>query len=160
MRFRARTLARVVAGAVFALALLAVPGAAQAGQANVTPVQGLRFGQLIPGVTSHVGPGDVGRRGELQLEGRGSYQIQLVLPTALVSSDGSTLPVSFGAADAVLKRGTAGDPLVFDPNTGTTVAFTGGIVDAQLFLGGTALPRPDQPAGAYTANVSVLIARN
>ncbi|MEJ2502017.1 MAG: hypothetical protein P8177_01690 [Gemmatimonadota bacterium] len=131
------------------LALLSVaPAGAQGGpgQAIVQPVQGLRFGDVLPGVPVRVDPSDVGRRGELQLEGRGRYQVQLVLPAAMTSADGAQLPLSFSAGDAALVRGTTGAMEPFDPGMGTFLALTG--------------PAPDQPGGVYTANVTVLMARN
>jgi hypothetical protein len=125
----------------------------------VQPVQGLRFGVLIPGMVVTVDPGDVASRGELQVDGRGRFQVQLILPAAMDSPSGARLPLSFGAGDAVVVRGTAGSYEPFDPVVGTTLALTGGITTAQLFLGGTAVSAPDQASGVYTANVTILLAR-
>lgn len=159
MRFRAE-LTKVVLGAALVVLGGTGPVTAQAGQAMVTPVQGLQFGQLFPGSSTRIAPTDVGRRGEVQVEGRGGYQVHFILPTALTTLDGVTLPVTFNAADGVLIRGTAGAPESFDPNVGTTVSFTGGVQDAQIFLGGTASPTGTQQAGVYTANVTIMMARN
>lgn len=162
MRFRPRMLARVLGGAVFVLALVPAPVLAQAGgnQATVAPVQGLQFGPLIPGSPSHIGTGDVGQRGELQVEGSGQYQIRFILPEALVSPQGATIPLQFGSTDAVVIRGTAGSEFVFDPKVGTSLSLTENVREAQLFLGGTALPSETQQAGMYSANITVLVARN
>lgn len=159
MRFR-EALVRVLLGAAFVILVGAGHAAAQVGQANVQAVQGLQFGQLFPGSSTRVAPTDVGRRGEVQVEGQGVYQIQFILPRVLTSADGAMLPVTFGAADGVLIRGTAGAPESFDPNTGTSVSLTGGVQDAQIFLGGTASPGRTQAAGVYTANVTIVMARN
>lgn len=130
------------------------------GQATVQPVQDLRFGRLIPGLVVRVGADDVGARAELEVEGRGRYQVQLILPRAMTSPAGATLPLTFGPADGAVVVGTAGTARPFDPTRGTSVTLTGGITSAQVFLGGTARPAPDQPAGVYTANITVLMARN
>lgn len=159
MRFR-EALVRVVLGAAFAVLAGAGPATGQGAQANVVPVQGLQFGQLFPGISMRIAPSDVGRRGEVQVEGRGKYQIQFILPTALTTPDGATLPVTFGSADGVLIRGTAGAPESFDPNIGANVSFGGGVQDAQIFLGGTASPAQTQQSGVYTANVTIMMARN
>lgn len=160
MRVPTGALVRVVAGAALVVLAGAGPGSAQGAEANVVPVQGLQFGQLFPGASTRVAPADVGRRGEVQVEGLGKYQIQFILPTELTAPSGATLPVTFGAADGVVVRGTAGSPESFDPNVGTTVVLLGGVSEAQIFLGGTASPGQDQAAGAYTANVTILMARN
>lgn len=128
--------------------------------AHVAPVQDLAFGQLFPGIATRVGTGDVSRRGEVQLEGRGQYHIQFLLPEAMTSAGGTSLPLRFGAGDAALVRGSAGTPRTFDPTVGTTVSFSGGVLDAQVFLGGTADPDPDQTAGVYSATITILLARN
>jgi hypothetical protein len=170
MRFRFENPARIIGGAVFVWALLVSPpgvraqgaggGAGGGGQAAVQPVQELQFGLLIPGAATRVSPDDVARRGELQVSGRGQYQIQFLLPAALVSAEGASIPVEFGPGDAGLVRGTAGSPQLFDPTLGAGVALTAGITEAQLFLGGTARPAADQAAGTYSATVTVLVARN
>lgn len=159
MRFR-EALVSAVLGAAFVILAGAGPAAAQGGQANVVPVQGLQFGQLFPGIDMRIAPSDVGRRGEVQVDGRGRYQIQFILPTELTTADGATLPVTFGAADGVLIRGTAGAPESFDPNVGASVSLSGGVQDAQIFLGGTASPAQTQQSGVYTANITIVLARN
>lgn len=162
MRLRAGSLFRALVGAALVIAGGADPISAQgpAGQASVVTVQGLRFGELFPGSSTRVGPDDVAQRGEVQVEGRGNYQIQFILPDALVAPSGATLPVTFVAGDGVVIRGTAGSPESFDPNLGVAVALTGGVGDAQIFLGGTASPGQAQAAGTYSATVTILLARN
>ncbi len=170
MRFRFENPARIIGGAVFVSALLVSPpgayaqgvggGAGGGGEATVQPVQGLEFGLLIPGTPMRVRPDDVGRRGELQVSGRGQYQVRFVLPASLVSAEGASIPVEFGPGDAAVVRGTAGSPQLFDPSVGAGVSLTAGISEAQLFLGGTARPAGNQAAGTYSASVTVLVARN
>lgn len=162
VRFRTGMLAVVLGGAVLVSAFASAPALAQGGgsEATVVPVQGLRFGPLIPGASSRIGTADVGQRGELQVEGSGQYQVQFILPEAMVSAGGATIRLDFGPSDAVVVRGTAGSPLVFDPQVGTSLSLTGNVREAQLFLGGTAFPSPNQAAGSYSANITVLVARN
>jgi hypothetical protein len=162
MRFRPKALVRVLGGTVLVAALAASPGMAQGGggTAVVDPVQGLQFGQLVPGMTLRVGPEEVGQRGELHVEGTGQYQVQFLLPEALVSLEGRTIPLVFGATDGILVRGTAGTAQVFDPRFGIGLSLTGGVRDARIFLGGTVEPAPGQASGMYLANITVLVARN
>jgi len=172
MRFRSMNPVRILGGAVFVSVFLMAPSGVQAqgngggggggggGQAAVDPVQSLRFGQLIPGAPTRVGPDEVGQRGELQVAGSGQYQVQFILPTALVSAAGATIPIEFGPVDGALVRGTAGALQLFDPNVGAGLSLTGGVREAQLFLGGTVRPAGNQAAGMYSANVTVLVARN
>lgn len=152
-----RTLAGVALASVVTLAPVYADGQAVA---HVAPVRDLEFGQLFPGVTTRVLTPDVGRRGEVQLEGRGQYYVQFLLPEAMMSAEGATLPLRFGAGDAALVRGSAGTPLAFDPTVGTNVNFSGAVMDAQVFLGGTADPSADQTAGSYSATITILLARN
>ena len=160
MRNRTRLLGRIVGLTLTSAALAAPHRLAAQGTAHVAPVQDLRFGQLFPGVPATVTPGDVAQRGELQVEGRGKYRIQFIVPAEMVSVGGATLPLRFGAGDGVLVRGSAGASQAFDPTMGAEVTFGGSIRDAQIFLGGTALPGAGQEAGAYTATITVLMARN
>lgn len=152
-----RTLAGVALASVVTLAPVYADGQAVA---HVAPVRDLEFGQLFPGVATRVLTPDVGRRGEVQLEGRGQYHIQFLLPDAMTSAQGASLPLRFGAGDGALVRGSAGTPLAFDPTVGTNVTFSGAVTDAQVFLGGTADPSVDQTTGSYSATITILLARN
>ncbi|HEX8829611.1 MAG TPA: hypothetical protein VF705_00505, partial [Longimicrobium sp.] len=68
---RARA-ARLLAAA---LLLCAGKAAAQSTTLQVVPVQGLSFGNLIPGVPEQVGVGDGARRAEVVLQGRGTFDL-------------------------------------------------------------------------------------
>ena len=84
----------------------------------------------------------------------------MVLPTEMTAPSGATLPLSFGGGDAAVMVGTAGTLEVFDPNAGTAIRLNRTANVAFLYLGGSAVPPADQAAGAYSANITVLVARN
>lgn len=140
--------------------LATAPLAAQAGEgAPVVAVatQGLSFGPLIPGVPEAVSVRDAARRAEVVLEGQGTVDVMLVLPRALVSSGGGTIPLRFGAEDGALVATASGEPMLLDPHFSTRVRLTGGPAPARLLLGGTAVPAREQPAGQYSTTIVVII---
>ena len=84
--------------------------------------------------------------------------MSLVLPAALVSGTGRSIPLVFGAADAAWQRSTGGPVTPVDPR----MPFTVNVPNRQtvrLFLGGTAQPPATAPAGTYTATITVIIAQ-
>jgi hypothetical protein len=137
-------------------ALLALPGLRPlSAQVTVLPRQGLGFGQLTPGVPATVTTSDVARRAEYLLQGVGQSQMLLVLPTRLTNAKGATIPLSFGATDALVKWKSRQS--VVNPNAGFTVKTTPADGDAVLYLGGTASPAVGQQAGTYTATITLMI---
>src|SRR5690242_8311484 len=89
--------------------------AVHAQAATVNPVQGLSFGLLLPGAPETVSLDDVARRGVVALAGTGSLDVTLVLPTALVSPEGGSLPLSFSPLSAGLLQSSGGSVLPFNP---------------------------------------------
>lgn len=129
---------------------------------TAVPQRDLAFGLLIPGVPTAVTVDDAARRAEWLLTGRGNTTVSFVLPSALQGPGGALLPLTFQAGDAAWQRvsGGAGGPgmQTEDPNT----PFSVNVPNRQtvrLFLGGTAQPATTQPAGNYTATVTVIIAQ-
>ena len=146
------------AGVVAALAGALQVGTAAAQSANVAavPAQGLTFGPLIPGVPEVVSVRDAARRAEVVLEGEGSADVLLVLPRALVSRTGGTIPLSFGTDDGALVAALSGGLTPLDPLRSTRVRLTPS-APLRLLLGGTATPSREQAAGEYSTTIVVII---
>ena len=80
---------------------------AQGGTLTVTGDQDLQFGVVLPGLASPVSPTDAANAGRFEIRGdrESEVMIQLTLPTALVTSGGDVLSLSFGVDDG--RWGTA-----------------------------------------------------
>ncbi len=137
------------------LLLGAAPACAQSLQA--VPVQGLSFGSLIPGVPEQIGTGDAARRAEVVLSGQGTFDLSLILPSALVSASGARIPLRFGAADAAVAATSSTAPVTFDPRRVYRIRLDDGQGVPRLLLGGTALPAADQRAGSYQATLVLVV---
>jgi hypothetical protein len=123
-------------------------------QASLSATQNLVFGQLTPGVPKRIAPTDVINRGEYHMTGVGTFSVMFSLPANLASTTTSaTIPISFGATDAVIKKGN--QSTTFDPRAGTSIKLTNGQGDADIMLGGTATPAAGQLAGTYQATITV-----
>lgn len=154
VRTRGLGIALALAGALAAGSADAQPGGVAA-----VPVQGLSFGALIPGVPEVVSVDDAARRAEIALEGKGSVDVLLVLPRALASRAGGSIPLHFAANDAALA--TAGSERIapMDPLRSMRLNLAGGSAPPRLLLGGTATAGRAQPAGEYSATIVVIISK-
>ncbi len=152
---RARALAL---GFLLLLPALATDVRAQA-QASVSifPVQGLRFGTLLPGVTTQVPVGDGQRRAELRLVGGGRVTIAFDLPPALLSPGGARLPLVFGPSDGLFTFERGNRQSTFDPRAPLQLTLPPGQGSGSLFLGGTAAPAAGQAPGTYTGTITVRV---
>lgn len=148
--------------------LLVVPavalavGASNQGVATVlTPlsangVRDLDFQNVFPGVAKLVARTDA-TSAKWTILGQTSAEVTLdfTLPLSLVSGANS-LPISFGATDAgsntVDNAGTAGS---FDPSVQATRNLDGTTGELYVWLGGQVTPAANQPAGLYSASITV-----
>lgn len=122
--------------------------------------QDLDFGVVLPGLAVTVSRLDPVNSGQYELRGTKGAEVQIdfQLPTALVASDGTTLPLVVSAGDG----GYAQQPALraqqaFDPNAPLITSF-GPSGRLYLWLGGTALSAPTQPAGDYSATITLTVA--
>jgi hypothetical protein len=136
------------------LALLAGAPALAAAQYSVAQVQPLAFGYLTQGVTEIVASTDAFRRGVVTVDGTGQAYVRIVLPAALTSPEGGTIPLQFLTGDVTAQE-TGKPAAAFDPATSTRVSLTKGT--ASLFIGGRAVPAVTQRAGDYTATMTVIV---
>jgi spore coat protein U-like protein len=133
--------------------LVAVPTLARA-QYSVAQVQPLAFGYLTQGITEVVAATDAFRRGVVTVDGSGQAYVRVVLPVALTSPQGASIPLQFLTGDVTAQE--SGRPAAaFDPATSTRVNLGKGT--ASLFIGGRAVPAANQRAGAYTATMTVIV---
>jgi hypothetical protein len=159
---------------LLAVSVIVVPRSA--GAQNRPPVpdalvvlahRDLRFGQVLPGIPKHVAVFPPPGRGGLSLRRAGVFEIRgadhtsvrldFMLPPEMVSDDFThTLPLSFGAGDAVVAKGAR--PIPFDPN-GPVVGTLGVLGQLWVVLGGTALPAQQQPGGTYRATIILTVSQ-
>lgn len=130
--------------------------AAHAQAVTVNPVQGLSFGLLLPGTTETVSLDDVARRGVVALVGSGSLDVTFVLPSALLSPEGGSLPLSFSTASAGLLATAGGTAMPLNPQQLLRVQLASDRV-MHLVLGGTAHPTAGQRAGHYAGRIVVIV---
>ena len=145
--------------ALFALILASWPNpaAAQSKQTvSIIPVQSLSFGLLLPGLREAVTVTDVSRRAVVALAGDGPVDVALVLPSAMETSSGDRIPLSFSTSDAALLTASGTTLSQLDPlqvnrvqlGNGRTILFV---------LGGTAVTSATTRPGHYTARVTLLV---
>lgn len=135
---------------------------ALAAQAPATALerQDLTFGVVLPGMATSISPLDPVNAGRYEIRGAKNTEVRIdfQLPTALVASDGTPMPLVISAGDG----GYATQPNVraqqaFDPNVPLIVSL-GKSGRLYLWLGGTALPTSTQPSGDYSATITVTVA--
>ena len=152
----------VVAAMIVPTAAFAVTGTVQATASVLTPLtvstdlRALDFGDVFPGVNKSIAFGDA-TSGKWDIAGALGAEIQLTftLPANL-SDGGNNLPISFGATDAAyFATDVVGSAVAFDPSAGSTENLDGAAGTGFVWLGGTVAPTPAQPAGVYSATVSL-----
>jgi hypothetical protein len=154
---------RALAGFVWVAAVAALPGVApvygQGTPIRVTAVQGLTFGNVIPGVPAPIARTDPTGSGRLDIRAHPNEVVQLrfTLPTSMSGPAGASLPLTFGASDGGFSSDESiASQIGFDPRTATSqrVSKNG---RGSVFLGGTANPSPTQRAGTYSATITLTV---
>lgn len=177
----------ILAGLVFVFAGAAVAQDAANGQATATiqtaltvsATQALDFGNLFPGNAKTMGADDDDSTAIFNIAGQAEANVncQFVLPTYMATADGSDrMTIAFG--DDVCSIDTTGtsSPSVFDGVSGLNIGYheqnprdlssatLGGTIkiggaagNSQIFLGGKVTPKAAQTAGAYTADIILLV---
>ena len=159
-----RTITRVSAVVAAFLSLGAMPAVAQSANINaianvfqaitVTGANTLDFGNVFPGVAKTIAVANASA-GRFDLTGQGSAPVQLTftLPTNLVNG-GNNLPIGTWTGCTSPTTSPAGCTSFTPSGTATTTAFSGtGAVS--VFVGATVSPAANQPAGSYTALVTL-----
>ncbi len=142
------------------LLIALAPPRTAAAQTMVQGVRDLDFGVVIQGVAKQVLPSDPINSGQFYFRtpGIGSrVRVQFTLPAQLNGPAGATMPITFGATDAIAK-GTAASsiPVTFDPRATASFTMTTS-ADANVWLGGRVTPAAAQRVGSYTNTVTLTI---
>lgn len=136
------------------------PASAQGRPLNPLGRQNLTFGSLLPGVRTTVSRLDAANAGQFEVRGQRltEVEIDLTLPAALTSMSGRTLPLEFGPADGgISSTPVIGASTAFDPRVPVRWRLSNN-GRAYVFLGGSAVPGPNQAGGTYTATVVLTVA--
>ena len=145
-----------------AVLLLTAPLAAgRAQNIQVTGIQGVSFGSMLPGVSTIVSRTDALRAARFDIKGAGTSRIvelRFTLPAALSGPGGATLPLSYTAGDGGFSaEQSVASQIGFDPRTAYTATLSGP-GRGSVFLGCRATPAANQAAGNYSATLTLTVA--
>ena len=122
---------------------------------NVTAAVNLDFGNVFPGVNKTIGVADA-TAGRWDVTGQASTAVTLnfTLPANLTSG-GNLLPIASWAGN----HNTTATPTgaSFTPSGVPTASALGGTGALFVYIGATVTPATNQPAGAYTGNVTLTV---
>lgn len=136
-----------------------LPGHAQA--LSGVGLQGLSFGDVLPGVPTTVPTSDAVNAASFEIRGQRNREvlISFLLPSALNGPGAGTIPLTFGPGSAAFVPFWFWPTyqIPFDPTVQVAVnlSFFG---RSLVLLGGTASPPSQTPAGSYSANVVLTLA--
>ena len=151
-----------------ALALTAASAAASAAPlraqgrpvAVIGGVRALSFGDVLPGVQTTVLATDPVRSGQFNITGQKFAEVEawLTLPTQMTGPAGASIPLAFGPGSAGQSNtGAITDQIAVDPRTRFTLTLSGN-GRGFVYLGGSLLPAVQQPAGPYSATITLTVA--
>ena len=137
----------------------------------VTAVQPLEFGNVYQGVLHTIAETDDDSSAIFNITGQAGagINVQLILPEYLELADGSDrMPVRFGATDAAVDTNAAtpstmvaGDGWInqnpYILPAGAVIGDNGG-ANTRIYLGGQVNPSSNQKAGAYSADLILMVA--
>ena len=127
---------------------------------QVTGIQGVTFGAMLPGVSRIVSRTDGLNGARFDIKGAGNtrtVEIQFTLPAAMSGPGGATLPLSYTAGDAGFSaQQSVANQIGFDPRTPYTAVLSGP-GRGSVFLGCRATPAANQPAGSYAATLTLTV---
>ena len=145
---------------ILALIALAIESPPCSAQLVVQGIRDLDFGPVIQGIAATVTTADPLRSGQFYFKTPAlgtRIRIQFTLPTQLNGPSGATMPITFGATDAMAKgTAPASIPASFNPNAAATFTMTTS-VDANVWLGGRVTPAANQRVGAYSNTVIMTV---
>ena len=127
-------------------------------QLQVSGIRNLAFGTVIAGIPTTVTPTDPSRSGQFEFIAptNSTVRLDLTLPTALQGPSAATMPINFGSSDGLIVGTAPGSvPTRFNPKSNRTYKLTSD--RNEVFLGGTVSPAINQPAGSYSATVTLTV---
>ncbi len=145
---------------ILALVALAIESPPCSAQLVVQGIRDLDFGPVIQGIAATVTTANPTSSGQFYFKTPAigtRIRIQFTLPTQLNGPTGATMPITFGASDA-LAKGTApaSVPVSFDPNKTASFTMTSSL-DANVWLGGRVTPAANQRVGNYSNTVVMTV---
>ncbi len=148
-------------GAALVLVLLILPLPGRAQQLSAVGLQGLSFGDVLPGVPTTVPTSDAVNAATFEIRGQRNREVlvSFLLPSALAGPGAGAIPLTFGPGSAAFAPfwfwPTYQAP--FDPTVqvAVTLSFFG---RSLILLGGTASPPSQTPGGSYSAPVVLTLA--
>lgn len=148
-------------GALAVAGLLIGAGPVRAQAIQVTGIQGVSFGGMVPGISKAVVRTDALNAARFDIKGGGSgrtVELQFSLPGALTGPGGASVPLSYTAGDAGFSaQQSIGSQTGFDPRV-PFIAMLSANGRGSVFLGCRASPAPNQPSGAYSATLTLSVA--
>lgn len=142
-------------------ALLCSAEAGQTQSIQVTGIQGVSFGSMVPGISKAVSRTDALNAARFDIKGAGSgrtVELQFALPAVLTGPGGASLPLSYTSGDAGFSaQQSIGSQTGFDPRT-AFIALLSANGRGSVFLGCRASPAANQPAGSYSATLTLSVA--
>jgi hypothetical protein len=143
---------------VLLLGILAAGSRPAAAQLQVTGIRNLAFGTVIAGIPSQVTPTDPSRSGQFEiiLPANSTVRLNFTLPSVLNGPSAATMPISFGASDALIV-GTDPGSVPTTINMKSNKKYTLTSSRNEIFLGGTVSPAASQPAGNYSATITLTV---
>lgn len=151
----------VAAGLLAGLLVLAPLRGVRAQAAPTTSgTNDLNFGPVIPGIATQILRTDAANAGRFELRGTRSAEVQitLTLPAAMTAGGGRTMPLTFGPNDGGYDtRNALRNAPAFDPRV-PLVTRLGNSGKLYVWLGGTVTPSGVQPAGTYSATITLTAA--
>jgi hypothetical protein len=148
----------VAVGAVL-LSAAAPPAVRAQRPVTVTGVRGITFGTVFPGVSRVILRTDPAGSGQLDIRGpnRGQVLLAFILPLTMTGPAGAQIPLAFGSSDAGYSQSQSiGSQVGFDPKQPFTATLSNN-GRGSVFVGATANPAASQPAGAYTATITLTV---
>ena len=150
-----------VGGPLAVVGLLIGTGPLTAQAIQVTGIQGVSFGGMVPGISKAVVRTDALNAARFDIKGAGSgrtVELQFSLPAALTGPGGASVPLSYTAGDAGFSaQQSIGSQAGFDPRV-PFVATLSANGRGSVFLGCRASPAANQPSGAYSATLTLRVA--
>ena len=145
---------------ILALVALAIESPPCSAQLVVQGIRDLDFGPVIQGIAATVTTANPTSSGQFYFKTPAigtRIRIQFTLPTQLNGPTGATMPITFGASDA-LAKGTApaSVPVSFNPNITASFTMTSSL-DANVWLGGRVTPAANQRVGNYSNTVVMTV---
>lgn len=115
----------------------------------------LAFGNIFPGVSKTVLPTDAAAgRFHVRLRSGDHVNLSFDLPTQLAGPGGATLPIDSWSGLWNTTNSTAG-ATAFTPSPALTTIVIGPSAASYLFVGARVRPGAAQPAGSYTATITL-----